>query len=372
ADELALVVAGDRRTPDLGRAGVALLRKMPHAAAANFLPRLGHPAEVRAGRHSLTPDAALELAFLRLREPVLAESDAVGLALPAYLSPTQVAKAAAAAGRAKLALKGTAAAPVAVAAHRAALLLDRPPPADLPRTDGRVIPIRPHGGPAAVVVVEADACALSAAVVGVDRDEARLLATEHWPKLGLKVWFDKLLDALADRCVRLCRRDPRDSADAEQALFEQLPDAMDRARAGLRVSLTVRTAAWYQDLVQPADEFDGNCPALARAAAEAVRAFVADAGLPVPPRAVWLSHPAGRLPGLARAVYQNSPEGTAVEVLPPSAAAHAAAALVPRWLAGELPKTHLDAAIRLDFSGASGGREAPDAAGTRSGSRSGG
>ena len=30
------------------------------------------------------------------------------------------------------------------------------------------------------------------------------------------------LDALADRCVRLCRRDPRDSADAEQALLDFL------------------------------------------------------------------------------------------------------------------------------------------------------
>ncbi|MBX9584767.1 MAG: hypothetical protein K2X87_31070, partial [Gemmataceae bacterium] len=47
---------------------------------------------------------------------------------------------------------------------------------------------------------------------------------------------------------------------------------------------------------------------------------------------------------------QNTPEGTAVEVLPPSAAAHAAAALVPRWLAGELPKAHLDATVPLDHA----------------------
>jgi len=54
---------------------------------------------------------------------------------------------------------------------------------------------------------------------------------------------------------------------------------------------------------------------------------------------------AGRLPGLGLAVHQNTPEGTAVEVLPAGAVAHAAAALVPRWLAGELPRTHLDAAL---------------------------
>lgn len=350
ADELALVISGDRRSPDVGRAGVALLRKLPHAAGTAFLPLIGHPAEVRAGRHTLTPDAALDLTFGKLREPVGAESDAVGLLLPAYLSPPQAAKVAAAAGRAKLPPKGTASAPLAVAAHRAALVLHHSPPTNLPDPHGRVIPIRPQpAGPGAVVVIDADAFALSAAVVDLDRTAARLAAAEHWPKLGLKTWFDKLLDAIADRCVRLCRRDPRDSADAEQALFEQLPEAMDRARAGQRVSLTVRTAAWFQDVIQPAEEFDANCPALARAAAEAVRGFVAEAAS-VPPRAVWLSHAAGRLPGLARAVYQNSPEGTAVEVLPPSAAAHAAASLVPRWLAGELPKTHADATIPLDHA----------------------
>ena len=348
ADELALVVAGDRRTPDLGRPGVALLRRMPHATASGFLPLVGHPAEVKAGRHSLTPDAALELAFSKLRDPVLAESDVVGLLLPAYLSPTQAAKAVAAAARAKLPPKGSAAAPLAVAAHRSAMVLNRTPPADLPDPHGRVIPFRPQpGGPGTVVVIDADAFALSAAAVDVDRGAARLTAAEHWPKLGLKAWADKLLDALSDRCVRLCRRDPRDSADAEQALFEQLPEAMDRARAGQRVSLTVRTASWYQDVIQPAEEFDGNCPTLARSAADLLRAFIADSG-PVPPRAVWLTHAAGRLPGLARAVHANTPEGTAVEVLPPSAAAHAAAALVPRWLAGDLPKGHADTTIPLD------------------------
>ena len=359
-DELALVVAGDRRSPDVGRAGVALLRKMPHAAGAAFLPLAGHPAEVRAGRHTLTPDAALELTFAKLRDPIGAESDAVGLLLPAYLAPPQAGKVAAAAGRAKLPPKGTASAPLAFAAHRSGLVLNQAPPTNLPDPHGRVIPIRPQpGGPGSVVVIDADAFALSAAVVDLDRASARLAAAEHWPKLGLKTWFDKLLDAVSDRCVRLCRRDPRDSADAEQALFEQLPEAMDRARTGQRVCLTVRTASWYQDVVQPAEEFDANCPGLARAAAEAVRGFVADAGA-VPPRAVWLSHAAGRLPGLARAVYQNSPEGTAVEVLPPSAAAHAAASLVPRWLVGELPKGHLDATIPLDTTLSSGGRQPPE------------
>src|SRR5262249_10153598 len=226
-------------------------------------------------------------------------------------------------------------------------ILSGKPPANPAPRDG-VVPLRPSaGGPGSVVVIDADEHALSASVIAIDRESAKMLASAAWPRLGLRVWKDKLLDAVADRCIRLCRRDPRDSAEAEQALFEQLDDALDRARAGQRVSLTVRTAHWFQDLVQPPDEFDGYCAALARTAADGVRELAAGANLPVPPRAVWLTHDAGRLPGLQRAVHQNTPEGTAVEVLPPSAVALAAAALVPRWLSGDLPRTHLDTTIQL-------------------------
>ncbi|QJW95494.1 hypothetical protein [Frigoriglobus tundricola] len=78
-----------------------------------------------------------------------------------------------------------------------------------------------------------------------------------------------------------------------------------------------------------------------------MRDFTNGIGLAEPPRAVWLTDAAGRLPGLVRAVHANTPEGTAVEVLPPNALAAAAAALVPRWLAGELPRAHLDSTIPL-------------------------
>jgi hypothetical protein len=346
AEDLLLFLAGERRTPELGRAGYALVRRMPHAVGSNFLPLVGQPREVRAGRSVLTPDAALDLVFSRLKGPVSAESDAVALALPAYLTPNQVAKVAASAGRAKFPLTGTASAPLAVAAHRAALLLAGKPPASpaSPPPEGWVVPMRPvAAGPGSVVILDADEHALTAAVVAVERDTAKLLTGAGWARAGVKAWKDRLLDSVSDRCVRLCRRDPRDSADAEQSLFEQLDDALDRARAGQRVSLTVRTAHWYQDLILQPEELDGYCAALSQTAADSVRELVA--GLPAPPRAVWLTHSAGRLPGLGLAVHQNTPEGTAVEVLPPGAVAHAAAALVPRWLTGELPRTHLDTVL---------------------------
>lgn len=348
AEELALVLTGERRTAEIGRAGVALCRRLPHLVCSNFLPSLARPQEWRAGRHTFTAEAAFGLALDKIRGPILAESDAAAIVLPVYLAPDQIVRAVITATRAKLPLKGTAAAPLAVVAARAAALLNAKPAPGAPAKSG-IVPIRPNAsGTGSVVVVDADEHALSASIVSYTRDGAKLLVSAAWPRMGVRVWKDRLLDAIADRCIKLCRRDPRDSAEAEQALYEQLDEALERSRAGLKVSLTVRTAHWFQDIEHPADEFDHYSAALAQSSAEALREFVAGSNLDVPPRTVWLTHDAGRLPGLAKAVHMNTPEGTLVEVLAPPAVALAAAALVPRWQSGELPRTHLDAAIPFE------------------------
>jgi hypothetical protein len=350
SDELPLFVALDRRTPEVGHAGYSLCRKTPHALCSNFLPALGQPREWRNGRHVLSPDAALELALSKVRGPVAAESEAAVLVLPAYLTPAQVTRVVATAARAKLPVKGTAVGPLALVADRAAAILTGKPAApELPSPEW-VVPLRPTaGGPGAVAVIDADEHGLSVTQIGVERDRVRLISTTCWPRFSVRAWKDRLLDAVSDRCVRLCRRDPRDSADAEQSLYEQLDDAMEHARTGQRVSLTVRTDRWFQDVTLQPDEFDALAASMARGAAESFSDWVVidNAGQPLLPRAIWLTHEAGRLPGLARTLHANTPEGMAVEVLPPAAVALAAAALAPRWLSGELPKAHLDTAIPL-------------------------
>lgn len=349
-DDLPLFVALDRRAPEVGRVGFALCRKTPHAVCSNFLPALGQSREWRNGRHVLTPEAALDLTLNKIRTPVADESAAAVLALPPYLTPAQVGTVVAAANRAKMPLKGTAVAPLALVADRADAVLTGKPAAPEVASADWVVPLRPAaGGPGAVVVIDADEYALSAVVVVVERERVRMAASVCWPRFSVRAWKERVLDGVADRCVRLCRRDPRDSADAEQALFEQLDDAFDHARTGQRVHLSVRTDRWYQDVVQAPEEFDGLCAALARGAAESVRDLVVldGAGLPLPPQAVWLTHEAGRLPGLVRAIHLDTPEGTAVEVLPPDAVAGAAAGLAPRWLVAELPRVHLDSIIPL-------------------------
>jgi hypothetical protein len=352
--ELLLFISGERRSLAIGRGGFALCRKMPHVVCSNFLASLGQSREWRIGRHTLIAEAALGLIFERLRKPVTEETDAIALALPAYLTPAQVTRVAAAAGRAKLPLKGTAVGALALVADRAHTLLAGKPaaPVSIDTADAEwVVPLRPAaGGPGAVLVIDADEFAISAVLVSVESDLVRLVGSAVWPRLAVKLWKDKLLDAVSDRCVRLCRRDPRDSAEAEQALFEQLDEALDRARAGQRISLCVRSAHWFQDVLQQPEEFEAHCAALARQAGDCVRDFLNGIGLVEPPRAVWLTDAAGQLPGLVRAVHANTSEGTAVEVLPPNAVASATAALVPRWLSGELPRAHLDSVITLGLA----------------------
>lgn len=349
-DELPLFINLEPRVPDVGRSGYAAARKHPHLVCSNFLPQLGQPREWRGTRATLTPESALAATFEKIRAAVLAEADAAAIALPSYLVAPQVKSLREIAAKAKFPAIGTASAPLAVAAHRAKLVLKPRKPSSSPNPEW-VVPIRPQdAGPGEIVFVDADEFALSAAVVSVQPAEVRLLSLAAWPKLSMKAWKDRLIDTLSDRCVRLCRRDPRDSADAEQALFEQLDAALEKVRQAQPVTLVLRGEKWYQDLVQQPTDFDAHCMALIKASAENLRDVVANAGSAAPPRAVWLTDAAAKLPGLAAAIFQNASERTEVAVLPPDAVTEAAAALQARWQADRLPRVHLDGLIGLEIA----------------------
>ncbi len=354
AHDLPMALHLGKRVPQVGAAAVAVARKSPHLVCANFLPHLGQATVWQADRVKLTPEAALAAVFDAARPAVAGESDCVELALPSYLSPAQSRSVCELAAKARLPVRGTVVAALAVVAHRAAQLTGSAPPltdGDAGRADW-VVPLPRHAdGPVSVVVIDADDFALTASLVSVEPGAANLAASGAWPRAGVRLWKERLLDALADRCVRLCRRDPRDSADAEQALYDQLDAALDRVRAGQPVALTVRSAHWFQDLVHQPEEFDAFCGAVARPAAAGVFELVRAAGLPLPPVAVWLTHSAARLPGLAAAVHRTSPESTSVQALPPHAVAEAAAALALRRLAGLAGRGFLDASLPLDGPG---------------------
>ncbi len=139
----------------------------------------------------------------------------------------------------------------------------------------------------------------------------------------------------------------RDSAEAEQEIYEQLDIAMDRIRAGQKVSLTVRAFHWYQDIEHHASEFETYCSAFLKQSVEAVRDLLASAGMSDPPDAVWLTHDAGRLPGLGGALHQHMSERTRVSIMQPEAVAIAVANLGERRKTGAVPKTHLDTSIPI-------------------------
>src|SRR5262245_50243070 len=76
-DDLLQFISLERRSPDVGRAGYAIVRKQPHLVCSNFLPALGQPRKWQAGRVALTPETALEAVFQKLNALVAPESQAL-------------------------------------------------------------------------------------------------------------------------------------------------------------------------------------------------------------------------------------------------------------------------------------------------------
>ena len=319
-DELPLFLRLDQRVPTAGADAVGLCRLMPHSVCSNFLGSLGLPHEWRCGRHVLTPESATKVIFDKLQAPLAAETDSAGLALPAYLTTSQVRTVLELVRECRLPIRGSAAAPLSLAAHRAGTL----------------------GGSATVLHVDADEFALSGTVLQVGPGDVRILASVHWPQLSLRNWKNRLIDGMADHCVRTCRRDPRDSAEAEQGMYDQLDTLMEQTRTGQRATMMIRGEHWFQDLGHQPEQVEGYCAGLVKLAGDDLKHLLQSTSIKTPPKAVWLSHAAGRLPGLAATIYKHSPEQTAVSILPQNAAAEAVAAILPRWLQGSLPRLHLD------------------------------
>jgi hypothetical protein len=344
-DTLPLALSLEGRYPEVGRPGLALCRRSPHLACSNFLAHLETPRQWVTDRHRLDAGQALALVLGRL-QPACAGKGGLVLAVPAYLSLGQVQVLAAAAHRARLPVLGSVAAPLASA----------------------VAAYAEHPWQGAAVLVDVDDHALTLLTVRAVHEQAQLQGARILPQLNLRVWKDRLLAAVADRCVRQSRRDPRDSAPAEQALYDQLEDLLDACREGRRSELAVRSAHWYQNLILQPEEPVQFCTLLTRAVVDALEGVRMAAKPDVVPQAVFLTASAGRLPGVAAALQeclhdlseQPAPaEGGGdqpwpavyhppqVAVLPVDAAARAAHALAVQFLHRELPPGHLDLRVPL-------------------------
>lgn len=354
AEEMPLCVALHQRHLLYGQAAQAVARTMPHAICDNFLPVLGHSQQWRFGRHCLTAESALEAILMHLRPIWEAQAAPLAVAVPAYLSPSQVQGLAELFRRAGCTLRAVLLTPLGVAAAFVpALYSPLPSPTQhtsktLVQTNQPALELRQT--PITVGIVDVDTFALSAAVVGIAHDTARLLAFSAWPRLGLSAWYNRVLDAVADHCIRLCRRDPRDWPEAEQGLFEQIPYALEQCYAGRPIRWLVRTDEWYQELHMVAEELEGYCVGLAQAVEQVIRQLVQNTNNAFPLRAVWMTSRASRLPGLNRQLQWNNSPGTRLEILSPSAIAQAAATLTAQWPTTAQPM-YLDGTISLSVQG---------------------
>jgi hypothetical protein len=319
---MAISLAG--RHPEAGRTGVEVCRRLPHLACLDFLPHLGEPRQWAAGRHCLDAAAALSLVLQRV-QPACVGATGAALAVPSYLNRSQALLLLQLAENARLPVLGSVCSSLAVALAGLAE--------------------QPWAGPA--VTVDVDEHALTWSVVSADARQVQAHGEECLPRANLRCWKERLLDRIADRCVRHSRRDPRDSAEAEQMLFEQLDRLLEACAQEQVAELVIRGAQWCQHMLLRPEEVETFCTPLVRHALDGMQAALAAAAFRDPPRAVLLTETAARLPGLLRAVSEQTPEPTAIVSLPADAVARAAHQLADSFASGKIPRGHVDTIVAL-------------------------
>ncbi len=311
--ELPLALMADKKSVVVGRAGLYSCRKTPHLVCQDFLAQLGTEWRWRAGRVELDAAAALGLIFARVR-PALDGAQGIVVAVPSYLSRSQGGLLAQAAQDAGLPLLG---------------LMGRDLAAGLAS-------YAEHAWHNVGIVVDIDDHALTCTLLRPNDAELCALGHRVLTSLGLRVWKERLLACIADHCVRICRRDPRASAEADQTLYEQLDHILDQCSQNQAVPVRALGVGWFQEFTLTPAEALAACAPLAGQVAEEIRAALAWAEGQMTSATVYFTSGAARLPGLAAAVYQRCENRAPIAVLQPDAAARAAHALAVRIDQGEL------------------------------------
>jgi hypothetical protein len=288
--ELPLAISLEGRQPQVGRAALGLCRRLPDCACLDFLPHLGGPRRWIAGRHRLDAAGALGLTFEQLTRG-FGKVQGVMAALPAYLAEDQVGLLTQRAEKARWRLLGTVPAPLAAvrAAH------EHLPWAGL------------------VLVLDVDGHALTWSAVAVRDDSARLAASRAAPHLARGAWLGRLMAGVAHRCIRQSRRDPCESAEAEQNLYDQLAQLLDAPPAGEeRADVVLQAGPWYQRLSFQGAELAALCQPLVRQALAGLDNLLQSLAHRSPVGAVVLTAAAAHLPGLAEALQSAGEQPPAV------------------------------------------------------------
>jgi hypothetical protein len=280
-NELPLAISLEERVPEVGRAGAALCRRAPHLACLDYLSHLDQPRKWIVGKHSLDAGQAL-LLFFRELHMACARAKGMAIATPAYLSESQAVRIGRLAEQSALRIHAIVPTPVAAAIAAQPLL--------------------PWTGLA--LVVDVDGAALTWSAVTVDAREARLIECQAAPRLALGAWLNRTLEYAADRCVRLTRRDPRQSAEAEQALYDQLAALFEKDLSSDRIDLHCEANQWSQHLMLHPADLAACCTPLVQQTLALMRGFLAKATGHGPAAAVLVTPSASRLPGLVAALEE--------------------------------------------------------------------
>lgn len=344
--ELPLALSLEQRPPAVGHQGLALTRARPHLACLDFLPYLGSSRAWPASGEDLDAERALELTFDALGRAV-GRAAGLACAIPGYLDETQTVQLYRIAAHTRLPLVGSISAPVAA-------VLASPYVHDA------------AGEKRLLLVIDSDGHALTWSAVERDQTQLRLRMVQPGSHLARGVWLRKLLDGVSGRCVRTSRRDPRESAATEQAVYEQLVGLLDQGAARV-VQLHVQGTGWFANLMLQADELAGMVAPLLRQFAADLETVLATAETLGQLACVVVTHAAAGLPGLVatvkarlqarpsaapppaedgddygdRLVNTSPPE--MVHVLPVDALASTAHELAARIHRNEFPRGHHDA-----------------------------
>jgi hypothetical protein len=343
--ELPLALSLEERQPRVGQAGVSLCRRAPHLACLDFLPYLGDDRVWTAGRHRLNASSAFAVICEHLQR-CIGSAEGITAALPPYFNVSQASLLATLAGRARLRLLGSLPSPLAIALAAHEHL--------------------PWSGVA--VVVDLDGHALTLSAVTVRDDVLHMAHRTILPQLARGLWLCRLLDGASLRCVRLSRRDPRESADTEQLLYDRLAELLDSRGREQMAEIVLQTPHWYQHLKFSPDELAALCSPLVRRSLVELQHFMAEIAELGPVGVVLLSYTASRQPGLTAAIEElictadiNIPQdeqstdfgedlieetitAARLHILEEDAIARAAYDLAGRQLKGELPDGHLESA----------------------------
>lgn len=317
--ELALAISLARRELGVGGSALGLLRRSPHLVCKGFLPRLGENCEWHGGGHRLGPVEAYR-AVLQPLQRRLRGIKGLMLALPTYLNREQVSLAVKLTQQTGLPVLG------AVSRSLAAALASY---ADHPWHN-------------VGVVVDVDDHALTCTVVRPSDTEVVCQGKRTLTALGLRVWREKLLGRIAELCIRISRRDPRQSPEADQAVYDQLDAVLDGCSQNRAVPVKVQATEWFQSLTLQPAEAAAACRTLAEQTAKEIQAALTWAEQQMTNPSLWFTAGAARLPGLAAAVYGRCSNRVPIAMLSAPAVAQAAHVLAERIHAGELPASFFD------------------------------